>query len=172
MISTSEWTTKDDAYNYECMFKSVVKLLEKQMDTWVIDTLAFYQRHVFESLDRSADESSNDDDDDSNALAILALQAARDSPPVTRPPNHTHFIGLPQYFLGCIDHCISSRFAVLSRPPTVLKEFSAVCLLKSRMMRYVSLIPSTPACHLFLVFFSECASASLPGIKMGTWEHS
>ncbi|KAJ7762779.1 hypothetical protein DFH07DRAFT_956691 [Mycena maculata] len=81
MISTSDWTTKDDMYNYEHMFKSVVKLFEKKTDTWVIDTLAFYQKHVFGSLDRSADESSEDDDnDDSDASAILALQAARATP--------------------------------------------------------------------------------------------
>ncbi|KAJ7731558.1 hypothetical protein DFH07DRAFT_847185 [Mycena maculata] len=71
MISTSDWTTKDDAYNYKRMFKSVVKLFEKQMDTWVVDTLAFYQN----------ESSDDDDDDDSDASAILALQAARDTPP-------------------------------------------------------------------------------------------
>ncbi|KAJ7032121.1 hypothetical protein C8F04DRAFT_668433 [Mycena alexandri] len=44
VISTSDWTSKDGAYNYERMFKSAIKLFEKKDDAWVTDTLAFYQR--------------------------------------------------------------------------------------------------------------------------------
>ncbi|KAJ7758953.1 hypothetical protein DFH07DRAFT_1023951 [Mycena maculata] len=68
-------------YNYERMFKSVVKLFEKSTDAWVIDTPAFYQRHVFGSLDGSVDDSpGEEDDEDSDVSAILALRAARDTP--------------------------------------------------------------------------------------------
>ncbi|KAJ7029924.1 hypothetical protein C8F04DRAFT_1398203 [Mycena alexandri] len=72
MISTSDWTSKDGAYNYEHMFKSVIKLFEKKDDAWVTDTLAFYQR-VFGSLDGSGD-------DESDISAILALRTSRNTP--------------------------------------------------------------------------------------------
>ncbi|KAJ7756674.1 hypothetical protein B0H16DRAFT_1538682 [Mycena metata] len=80
MISTSDWTSKDGAYNYERMFKSVIKLFEKKDDAWVTDTLAFYQRQVFGSLDGSGDESSDEDDDESDVSAILALRTSRNTP--------------------------------------------------------------------------------------------
>ncbi|KAJ7021550.1 hypothetical protein C8F04DRAFT_1313797 [Mycena alexandri] len=151
MISASEWTSKEGAYNYERMFNSVVKLFENKTDAWVVDTLAFYQRYVFGSLDRSADDSSeNDSDDDSDVSTILALQAARNTPSsetfsivqslrriepsdsstsrviqiVKYPPSAPKLSSRRKLFTAVL--IISSAFAVLSRP-TVLKEF-ACCI--------------------------------------------
>ncbi|KAJ7156269.1 hypothetical protein C8R46DRAFT_1226496 [Mycena filopes] len=82
MISTSDWTTKDQAFNYERMFKSIQALFADETDPWVIDILGFYQRQVFGSLDGAGDDSSNDDDDDDDdsvVSGILARRAARKS---------------------------------------------------------------------------------------------
>ncbi|KAJ7714857.1 hypothetical protein B0H16DRAFT_1477780 [Mycena metata] len=81
MLSTSDWTTKEGAYNYERMFNSVVKLFKNKTDPWVVDTLAFYQRYVLGSLDSASDDDSeNEDGDDSDLSAILTVRAARNTP--------------------------------------------------------------------------------------------
>ncbi|KAJ7486556.1 hypothetical protein FB451DRAFT_771356 [Mycena latifolia] len=81
MISTSDWTVKDGAYNYEKLFNSVVELFENDpADPWVVDTLNWFQDGVFSSVEVSGSASdSNDEDDDESSAAIIARRAAHAS---------------------------------------------------------------------------------------------
>ncbi|KAJ6560663.1 hypothetical protein B0H10DRAFT_1966900 [Mycena sp. CBHHK59/15] len=79
MLSTSDWATKDGPYNYDKLFKSIVKLFEDPTDSWVIETLDWYQKGVFGCGTGPASDAEASDDDESEMAGILARRTARRS---------------------------------------------------------------------------------------------
>ncbi|KAJ7736774.1 hypothetical protein DFH07DRAFT_966756 [Mycena maculata] len=86
MLSTSEWSPTDGSYEYGEMFDAVVRLFKKDpTNPWAVDTLEWYQRHVF-SGDQDATEGpsdpadSDEDADDDMEMSIFSTSATSSSP--------------------------------------------------------------------------------------------
>ncbi|KAJ7115218.1 hypothetical protein C8R44DRAFT_928204 [Mycena epipterygia] len=75
MLSTAEWKSRDGAYDYEALFTSIVNLFEDPEDPWAKDTLAWYQRMVFDGVTNHSQPMS--EPTASASSTVLAQRAAR-----------------------------------------------------------------------------------------------
>ncbi|KAJ7701722.1 hypothetical protein B0H16DRAFT_1640397 [Mycena metata] len=77
MISTREWTQRDDKYDYEQLFRTVLGFFAGlPHDPWAVETLEWYQGQVFgDSID--SDVGSDDEPRTNEASGILLQRAAR-----------------------------------------------------------------------------------------------
>ncbi|KAJ7077955.1 hypothetical protein C8R44DRAFT_896104 [Mycena epipterygia] len=75
MLSTAEWKSRDGAYDYEALFTSIVNLFEDPEDPWAKDTLAWYQRMVFDGVTNHLQPTS--EPTASASSTVLAQRAAR-----------------------------------------------------------------------------------------------
>ncbi|KAJ7784771.1 hypothetical protein B0H16DRAFT_1493741 [Mycena metata] len=79
MISTREWTQRDDKYDYEKLFQTVLGFFAGlPHDPWAVETLEWYQGQVFgDAIDSDSGANSDDDPRTNEASEILLQRAAR-----------------------------------------------------------------------------------------------
>ncbi|KAJ7113508.1 hypothetical protein C8R44DRAFT_881815 [Mycena epipterygia] len=75
MLCTAEWKSRDGPFDYEALFTSIVNLFEDAEDPWAKETLAWYQKMVFDGVTNDAQPPSEPTSTASST--VLQQRAAR-----------------------------------------------------------------------------------------------